>query len=84
MEGGSVDLPRGSRITLTSANVLGDATRIPVNNPQLLDSLEKGDVLHLADGIIRLRVEEDRGPEAVCTVLAGGVLSSGKGVNAPG
>ncbi len=84
MEGGSADLPRGSRITLTSANVLGDATRIPVSNPQLLDSLEKGDVLHLADGIIRLKVEEARGPEAVCTVIAGGVLGSGKGVNAPG
>jgi len=84
MEDGSADLPRGSRVTLTSANVLGDTNRIPVNNPQLLDSVEKGDVLHLADGVIRLRVEETRGRDALCTVIAGGVLSSGKGVNAPG
>ena len=84
MEDGSADLPRGARVTLTSANVLGDTNRIPVNNPQLLDSVEKGDVLHLADGVIRLRVEETRGRDALCTVIAGGVLSSGKGVNAPG
>jgi len=84
MEGGSADLPRGARVTLTSANALGDASKIPINNPQLLDSLGKGDVLHLADGIIRLRVEEVNGQEALCTVVAGGVLGSGKGVNAPG
>jgi pyruvate kinase len=84
MANGSADLPRGSRVTLTSSAVLGDATRIPVNNPQLLTSLEKGDLLHLADGIIRLRVDDAKGDHAVCTVIAGGVLGSGKGVNAPG
>jgi pyruvate kinase len=41
-------------------------------------------MLHLADGIIRLRVEESDDSQATCTVVAGGVLSSGKGINAPG
>ena len=81
---GSIDLPRGSRIILTSADTEGDASRIPINNPQLLTSLKRGDMLHLADGIIRLRVDETGAEEANCTVIAGGVLSSGKGVNAPG
>jgi len=81
---GSVDLPRGSQLILTSADVEGNASLIPVGNPGLLRSVGKGDVLHLADGTIRLRVEDASGDGVRCTVLAGGVLSSGKGVNAPG
>ena len=81
---GSVDLVRGSRFVLTSSEIVGDSGRASINYPDLLDSLERGDVVHLADGLIRLRVE-DKGREGVtCTVLAGGTLSSGKGVNAPG
>jgi pyruvate kinase len=82
--GGAVDLPRSSHLTLTSSDVMGTAALVPVNNPALLDSLEKGDVLHLADGVIRLRVEERSDEGVHCTVVAGGTLSTGKGVNAPG
>jgi len=81
---GSVDLPRGSQLILTSSNIEGDATHVPVNNPELLKSVKKGDLLHLADGIIRLRVEESVVDGVRCAVVDGGVLSSGKGVNAPG
>jgi len=81
---GAADLPRGSQVTLTSSDIDGDAGHIPINNPDLLRSVEKGDLLHLADGIIRIRVDETDRTDALCTVLSGGVLSSGKGVNAPG
>ncbi len=82
--GGSVDIARGSSFTLTGSQVEGDATRASVTYPALLQSLKAGDTLHLADGLIRLRMERRDGEDVVCTVLAGGVLSSGKGVNAPG
>lgn len=81
---GSVDLARGSSVLLTSADIIGSPGRIPVNNPDLITSVERGDILHLADGIIRLRVDERTSEGARCSVIAGGVLSSGKGVNAPG
>ena len=84
LAGGSGDLARGSRVELTSSVVEGDAAHIPINNPDLLGSLERGDTLHLADGVIRFRVDEAAQGSATCTVLAGGVLSSGKGGNAPG
>ncbi len=84
MAGGSADLLRGSQLTLTSADVVGSAVLVPINNAALIASLAKGDVLHLADGVIRLRVEETTSEEALCTVVDGGVLGSGKGVNAPG
>ncbi len=81
---GAVDLPRGSQLMITSSDIEGNASRISINNPELLKSVRKGDVLHLADGTIRVRVEETTAEGAHCSVLAGGVLSSGKGVNAPG
>jgi pyruvate kinase len=81
--GGSVDLERGSELTLTASDVEGNAGFVPVNNRNLLTSVEKGDFLHLADGVIRLRVLGRVGEGVRCQVLAGGVLSSGKGVNAP-
>ena len=82
--GGAANLPSGSQVVLTSAGVEGSASLIPIGNPDLLTSVGRGDVLYLADGIIRLRVEELVAKGVRCTVLAGGVLSSGKGVNAPG
>ncbi|MDV3293180.1 MAG: pyruvate kinase [Nitrososphaerales archaeon] len=81
---GKVELTRGSSFLLTAKSVLGDETRVSVNYPALLESVRKGDAIHLADGLIRLRVEENVGDGARCTVIAGGTLSDGKGVNAPG
>jgi len=84
MANGSVDLARWSQPVLVSADIEGDASRVPINNVDLLRSVKSGDVLHLADGTIRLRVDKPVDDGVRCTVLAGGVLSSGKGVNAPG
>lgn len=81
---GSVDLVRGSQLVLTSSQVDGTSSLIPISNPALIESVERGDLLHLADGIIRLRVDGKSEAGALCTVVAGGTLSSGKGINAPG
>ena len=81
---GAVELRSGSQVVLTSAVVDGTPSLIPVGNPDLLSSLGRGDNLYLADGIIRLKVEETAEAGVRCTVLAGGILSSGKGINAPG
>jgi pyruvate kinase len=84
MINGSADLARGSQILLTKSVLEGDSRRVSVNNPDLIDSVQRGDVLHLADGIIRLRVDEKQGDGVRCTVVVGGTLGSDKGVNAPG
>jgi pyruvate kinase len=82
--GGSVDLSRGAQLRLVPREVEGDSTAVSVNYPELLRAVKPGNLLHLADGVIRLRVDENSQDGVTCTVLAGGVLSSGKGVNAPG
>jgi pyruvate kinase len=84
MKDGASDLVKGSRFVLTSREVVGDAKSATVNYPRLLESLEPGDALFLADGLIRLKVEQNTADGVVCLVVTGGVLSSGKGVNAPG
>ena len=81
---GVVELVRGARLNLVPGDVLGTASLVSVNYPELLRSVKKGDALHLADGVIRLRVDENTPAGVACTVMAGGTLSSGKGVNAPG
>ncbi|MDG7011513.1 MAG: pyruvate kinase [Nitrososphaerota archaeon] len=84
MMGGSATLAQGSTVVLDASEAEGDSKRIPVSYPPLLGSVERGDMLHLADGVIRLRVEDASHGSVACTVQAGGVLSSGKGINAPG
>ncbi len=82
--GGSVDLVKGSELTLSDSSTEGSAHLIPVGSRELLDSVKRGDILHLADGLVKLRVEGKADNGVRCVVLAGGIISSGKGVNAPG
>jgi pyruvate kinase len=82
--GGAATLEKGRSFTLTSSDVLGDETRVSVNNQDLIRSLRKGNKIFLADGVIELEVREVSERGAVCTVVNAGVLSSGKGVNVPG
>lgn len=84
MRDGSANLTTGSEFLLRADPVIGDENQASVNNPTIIRSVRKGDLLHLADGLIRLRVEENLGSSVRCTVMAGGTLSDGKGVNAPG
>jgi pyruvate kinase len=84
IRGGSVELVRGSELVLTREPVEGTGDKVSVSNPALIDSVRAGDLLYMADGTISLRVAEATAEGIRCTVLVGGVLGSGKGVNAPG
>ncbi len=56
---------------------------IPVDYPQLAQSVKKGCLIYLNDGFIQLRVEEIRHSAVKCEVLVGGSLLSYKGLNIP-
>jgi pyruvate kinase len=58
---------------------------LPVPLPQLPDVLEKGAIVKLADGMIRLRVQEvDVTTGRICCLIEdGGPISSHKGLNLP-
>lgn len=58
-------------------------TSIPVDYPQLPQSVKIGSHIFLNDGFIQLLVEKIRHSSVKCQVLVGGILLSFKGLNIP-
>jgi pyruvate kinase len=77
------ELQTGTHVTLTSRQVEGDEGTIPVAWPGVT-SLREDELVYLADGAIRLRVDESEEDGVDCEVEVGGTLSSHKGMNIPG
>ncbi|HSR44658.1 MAG TPA: pyruvate kinase [Acidimicrobiia bacterium] len=81
--GGSCDLPTGSEVVLVSADKEATPGTIPIDYPYLLNDVEVGEPVLLADGLIRLEVVE-RMPDGLRSrVIEGGVLFGQKGVAFP-
>jgi pyruvate kinase len=76
-------LKKGDTVTLTTQDIPGTATRIPVNYPELPQSVSKGSLIYLNDGFLQLRVQGKAATEVRCKVLIGGQLLSNKGLNLP-
>jgi pyruvate kinase len=83
IEGHAVALANGQMLELTTKDAPGTAERIPVSWPGLIDAVDPGDVIYLADGRIRLRVNEVSGDTAQTTVEVGGTVTSRQGMNLP-
>jgi pyruvate kinase len=78
-----VDLTEGSQLILTARRLTGNQRIVSVSHPSIFNQLRKGDRVFLEDGTVRLEVLYARREEAICRVVTGGSLSSGKGVNLP-
>lgn len=82
--GDVAELVAGSKVVLTTDDAVeGTASRLPVAFPRLAEILGPGDVAYLADGAIRLRVEEVEGADFLTAVEVGGTVASRQGVNLP-
>ncbi len=57
---------------------------LPFPRPDILQNLERGNLVYIADGVICLEVLETQGSRVRARVRNGGMLSSFKGVNLPG
>jgi pyruvate kinase len=77
------ELETGMHVTLTPRQVEGDRETIPVSWPGITE-LREDQVVYLADGAIRLRVNDPDQGEIDCEVEVGGTLTSHKGMNIPG
>jgi len=80
---GRVELDEGARFVLDSSNKPGDAKRVYLPHPEILEALEPGHRLLLDDGKIKLVVKECGRGRAVTEVAVGGKLSDRKGVSVP-
>lgn len=56
---------------------------LPIQYIHLLEDVDSGDRILLADGSVELEVVDKKNDRLVCKVLVGGEVQSGKGVNLP-
>jgi pyruvate kinase len=77
------DLETGEEVLVVSEGGAANGG-LPVSPPVLSKVLRPGDNILIDDGLVRLRVEAVNGGTVRATVLAGGHVSSNKGVNVPG
>lgn len=80
---GAVQLKNGDRFTLDSDKTPGDATRVLLPHPEILQALKPGHALLLDDGKVKLIAEDTSATHAVCRVVIGGRMSDRKGVSLP-
>jgi pyruvate kinase len=81
--GGVAELGRGSRVVLSQEPGEGTAERLPVAWRGFSEIVSAGDLCYLADGSVRLRVDEVADGEVVAKVEVGGSVASRQGINLP-
>jgi pyruvate kinase len=80
---GQVRLERGQRVVFDANHAPGTAARIGLLHPEIYAAAEPGHTLLLDDGKLNLKILEAGPGRMIAEVVAGGVLSSRKGVNLP-
>ena len=81
--GGVAELARGSSVVLTPEVSEGTSERLAVTWDGFAELVEPGHVFYLADGAVRLRVQEVSAPAVTAQVEVGGVVASRQGLNLP-
>lgn len=81
---GCITLEPGSRVVVTTRDILGEENLIPCQYAALADDVKPGDRILLDDGKLELSVIEKNITEIVCEVIYGGELKNNKGINLPG
>ena len=84
LKDGQAILKSGAILTLTTEDVEGDATLVPVNLPTLPHDVKVGDKVLLDDGAMQLKVMEKKGNKVVCRITTGGILTERRGLVVPG
>ncbi len=82
--GGRIVLAAGQQIALRRGRDEGSTEELTTTLDELVDALGPGDPVLLDDGKLHLEVVARQPDRAVCRVVHGGPLSSGKGINLPG
>ncbi|MEL6505963.1 MAG: pyruvate kinase [Pseudomonadota bacterium] len=82
-ENGEVDVAPGHIITLDSDPTPGNAERVHLPHPEILEAMEKGHRLLVNDGKVQLQVIDCGDGWAKTKVLSGTALADKKGVNLP-
>src|SRR3954469_24408593 len=88
LRGGIAELKPGDDMTFVCGEngAEGDARRMHITWAGLADTVDTGEIMYLADGAVRLRVEASRpgDGEIDAVVEIGGAVASRQGLNIPG
>lgn len=84
MDQDGVELIEGKKIRIVKDDVLGTSEKISVNYKNVLNKLNKGDMVLFDDGLMSVKVISREKDGVTCEVINGGILSSHKGVATPG
>lgn len=76
--------PLGEHFTFIRGEDSSEATELTSTYPRLIDELDVGDTVMLADGTVALEVEDVTKDRARCRVTASGEIRSRQGINLPG
>jgi len=83
MKEGAQIVTEGTLLTLTSDDVEGDSSLVPIDYPNLAEDAKVGNQILIDDGLLELRIVKKDGKKLVASVVVGGLLKSRKGVNLP-
>ncbi len=82
-ENGKIILNDGDMFTFTTDDIIGNQERVAVTYNRLIEDLNIGDKILVNNGLVICEVVKLEGNDAICKVLAGGVLSNRKSMNFP-
>ena len=82
-ENHKIQLNDGDTFIFTTDDVEGDQTKVSVTYKHLIDDLKVGDTILVNNGLVIFEVERLEGANAICKVVAGGMLSDRKSMNFP-
>jgi pyruvate kinase len=80
---GSEELTVGQSFTLDDNPAPGNAARVHLPHPEILQSVEPGHRLLIDDGRLQLRADAADSKSIACTVISGTKISDRKGVSLP-
>ena len=84
-ENDKITLESGDTFILdASLDGLGNQERVGLDYKELPNDVSAGTVLLLNDGMLEFQVTKVNGPQVICKVVRGGVLSNNKGINRKG
>lgn len=83
IEGGSVEIKKGSEVMLLPGTGTGNEKRLFISYRRLLEDLFPGDRILIDDGLIELRIKKKTRNSLMADVIEGGVVKSRKGINFP-
>lgn len=82
-ENGSVEIVEGTRVTIHTEEMLGNATEFSVNYSGLANDVEVGDVILVDDGYLALKVLEFTNTSITTLALNTHTVKDRRGINVP-